>query len=124
MISKRILVKQVAIMHRKGKLFKIKQTICNVLIESAGIHYILPRPADSDGRIVVKVKQDLKRRSHVYFEPVRPFTIYQTLNYLKSCNKSYEGITISKGLQSNEMLRFSKIEHVEENFETVPQLVP
>ena len=111
-------------MHRKGKFFKIKEAICNVLIESASIHYILPRPADSNGRIVVKVKQDLKRRSHVYFEPVRPFTIYQTLNYLKSCNKSYEGITISKGLQSNEMLRFSKIEHVEENFETMPQLVP
>lgn len=110
-------------MHRKGKLFKIKQTICNVLIESAGIHYILPRPADSDGRIVVKVKQDLKRRSHVYFEPVRLFTIYQTLNYLKSYNKFYEGITISKGLR-NEMLRFFEIEPVEENFETMPQLVP
>ena len=123
MISKRILVEQVAMMHRKGKFFKIKEAICNVLIESASIHYILPRPADSNGRIVVKVKQDLKRRSHVYFEPVRLFTIYQTLNYLKSYNKFYEGITISKGLR-NEMLRFFEIEPVEENFETMPQLVP
>ena len=72
---------------------------------------------------MVKVEQDLKRRSHVYFEPVGPFTIYQTLNYLKSYNKFHEGITVSKGLR-NEMLRFSEIEPVEENFETMPQLVP
>ena len=43
---------------------------------------------------------------HVYFEPVRPHSIYQTLTYLKSHNKYYEDISIGKGL-SNKGMSFS-----------------
>ena len=49
--------------------------ICNIPIEAANICNILPRPAESNGLIVVKIKQDLKYRCYVYFEPVCPNVI-------------------------------------------------
>ena len=67
LISKRIIFKKIAIMHGKGEFAKIKGSICNIPIETANICNILPRPADSNGLIVVKLKQDLKYRVHVYF---------------------------------------------------------
>ena len=67
LISKRIIFKKIAIMHGKGEFAKIRGSICNIPIETANICNILPRPADSNGLIVVKLKQDLKYRVHVYF---------------------------------------------------------
>ena len=110
LISKRILFKKIAIMHGKGEFSKIKGTICNVPIESADVCNILPRPADSNGLIVIKLKRDLKYRGHVYFEPVRPNAIYGALHYLKTHNKFYEDIAIQEGLTSNEILNFSDIQ--------------
>ena len=49
---------------------------------------------------------------HVYFEPVRQHIIYQALTYLKSYNEFYDDISITKGLSSKEIIRFS---HIEEN---------
>ena len=63
--------------------FKMNGNICNILIEAAEICNILPRPAVSNGLIVVKLKRDLKYRVHVYFEPVRLYIVYQALTYLK-----------------------------------------
>ena len=54
-------------MHGKGEFAKIKGSICNIPIETAIICNILPRPADSNGLIGVKLRQDLKYRVHVYF---------------------------------------------------------
>ena len=71
-------------MHGKGEFSKIKGSICNIPIEVANVCNFLPRPSVSHGLIVVKLKQDLKYRGHVYFEPVRLHVIYQTLIYLKS----------------------------------------
>ena len=48
----------------------------------------LARYADSNGLIVVKLKQDLKYRGYVYFEPVCSNVIYQALNYLKAINST------------------------------------
>ena len=79
---------------------KIKGSICNIPVESANICNILPRPADSNGLIVVKLKRELKHRGYVYFETVRPNVIYQALNYLKIHNKFYNDISISVGLSS------------------------
>ena len=67
----------------------------------------MPRPAASNGLIVVKFKWDLKYRGYVYFEPVCPNVIYQALNYLKT-NKFYEHNSISEGLSSKEMINFSR----------------
>ena len=40
-------------MHGKGKLFKIKRSICNISIETANIWNTLPRPAVSNELIAV-----------------------------------------------------------------------
>ena len=62
LISKRILLGKIAIMNGKSKFSETKETI-----ELAGIFNVLPRPADSNGLIVVKLKQDLKYRGYVHF---------------------------------------------------------
>ena len=79
-------------MHGKGEFCKIKG-----------------RPAVSNGLIVLKMKRDLKYKGHAYFEPVRPYIVYQALTYLKSYNKFYDDISIAKILLSEEMLKFSDI---------------
>ena len=43
LISKRIIFKKIAIMHRKGEFAKIKGSICNISIETANTCNILPR---------------------------------------------------------------------------------
>ena len=68
LLSRRIVFKKIAIMHGKGEYAKIKDSICHILIEAAHICNILPRPADSNGLIVVKLKKGLKYRAYVYFE--------------------------------------------------------
>ena len=73
-------------MHGKGEFVKIKGSICNIPIEAANICNVLPRPANSDRLIVVKLKRGLEYRGYVYFEPVRPNIIYQAPNYLKTIN--------------------------------------
>ena len=47
-------------MHGEGEFAKIKSSICNILIETSNIYSTLPRPADSNGLIVVKLRRDLK----------------------------------------------------------------
>ena len=91
-------------MDGKGEFAKIKGSICNIPIEVANICNILPRPADSNGFIAVKLRQDVKYRGYVYFESVRPNIIYQTLYYLKTHNKFYEDIFISEA--NNKLFRF------------------
>ena len=104
LISQRILFKKIAIMHGKGEFSKIKGTVCNVPVESGNVCKILPRAADSNGLIVVKLKRDLKYRGHVYFEPVRPTAVYTALNYLKLNNKFYEDISVKQGLKSDDLV--------------------
>ena len=47
-------------MHGKGKIFKIKGTICNALIKSAEVLIVSQKPADSNGLIVVRLKQGIR----------------------------------------------------------------
>ena len=54
--------------------------------------------------IIVKLKRHFRYCGHVYFEPVRPESIYAALNYLKNNNKFYEDISVSYDLSSNEIL--------------------
>ena len=83
LISTKMIFKKVAIMHGKEEFAKIKGSICNIPFEAANICNSLPRPADSNGLIVVKLKQDLKYRGYIYFEPVCPNVTHQALSYLK-----------------------------------------
>ena len=45
---------------------KIKGSICDTHIELANICNILPRPADSNKLILLKLKQDLRLSGHKY----------------------------------------------------------
>ena len=57
-ISKRMLFSKVMIMP-KGQMPKIKGAICNVPIDVGEVTKILPRGADSNGIITVKLKRKL-----------------------------------------------------------------
>ena len=65
---------------------------------------MLPRPADSNRPIVVKLKRGLEYSDYAYFEPVRPLFKHQALDYLNLRNNFYEYISISKGLPSNKII--------------------
>ena len=74
LISKRIIFKKIAIMHGKWEFAKIKGSTCNIPIEAANICNILPSLADSNGLIVVKLKQDLNPL-HSVPRQVRDFAV-------------------------------------------------
>ena len=83
----------------------------------------MPEPADSNGLIVVKLKQDLHYRGYVCFEPVRQNVIYQALNYLKTHNEFHEDISISEGLSGKEMINFSGIDKHRDVAESIHQKI-
>ena len=60
-----MIFKKIAKMHGKKEFAKIKRTICNVPIETANIYNVLPGPADSNGLILIKLKQNLKYRFYI-----------------------------------------------------------
>ena len=94
-------------MNGKSLFGKIKGNIWNIPIEASNKCNILQRPTISNGLIVFKLKRDLKHMDHVYFEPVGPHIIYQTLTDLKLHNKYYENISIGEGLSSKYISSFS-----------------
>ena len=60
LISKRILLKNVAIMHRKVEFAKIKGDICNIPLETDTVCNVLPRPINNNGLVLVKLKRHLR----------------------------------------------------------------
>ena len=93
LIAKRLLFKKISIMP-KGQFPKLKGAICNVPVENVDISKFLPRRADSNGLVIVKLKRKLEYKGHVYFEPVRPGIIIGVLQYLKINNHLYSDIEI------------------------------
>ena len=70
LVSRRILFKKVVIMP-KGKLPKIKGSLCNIPVNEVYDNCIsLPRPADSNGLLIVKLKPKVEYCSHALFETV------------------------------------------------------
>ena len=99
LVSRRILFKKVAIMP-KGKLPKIKGSLCNITVYDNCKS--LSRPADSNGLLLVKLKRKAEYRSHVLFEPVRPLFVESFLKFLKHHNHLYSDIQINmENLPSN-----------------------
>ena len=92
-ISRRILFKKITIMP-KGQTPKLKGSICNVPIDTNDVTNILPRGADSNGIIMIKLKRKLSFRGHVYFEAVLPDLVNLALTYLKDNNHLYSDIVI------------------------------
>ena len=103
----------------KENLQKLKGSLFNISTETSNTCNFFPRPADSNGLIVVKLKRDLKYKGYDFFEAVCPNAIYQALNYLKTHNKLYEDISISEGLSSKEMIDFSGIDKHEDVTESI-----
>ena len=117
LISKRILFKKVAVMHGKDEFAKIKGNICNIPVETDTVYNVLPRPVKNNGLVIVKLKRYLRYREYAYFEPVRPSAVYEALNYLKRKNSFYEDISISYGLNSQEILNLPDISAIGETAE-------
>ena len=122
-ISKRIILKKIAIMHGKGEFTKIKGSIFNIPTEAANICNILSRPADSNELIVVKWKRDIHCGGYVYFEPVCPNAMYQALNYLKTHSKFCEDISFSECFSSEEMTNFSGADKLQNLAESIPKKI-
>ena len=62
----------------KGKSLKIKGSICNIPVSEFNVNCnILPIPADSNGLIIVKLKQKLEYKGHLVFEVIRPDVVIQ-----------------------------------------------
>ena len=82
LIARRLLLRKISIMP-KSQSAKLKGTLCNVPIDAVDVCKILPRPADSNRILIVKLKRKLQYRCYVYFESVRPNVIMRLLQYLK-----------------------------------------
>ena len=94
LVAKRILFKKVTVMP-KGQSPKVKGSVCNIPIsEIENNCNSLPRPADSNGVIIVKLKRKVAYRGHVLFEPIRPRLIESLLQYLKKHNHLSRNIEI------------------------------
>ena len=80
LLSQRILVKKVPIIHGKLEFTKIKGNICNIPVETDTGCNVLPRPINNNELVTVKRKLHLRYGGYVYFEPVHPSAIYEGLN--------------------------------------------
>ena len=68
----------------KGQFPKIKGSICNVPIDTADITNVLPRGADSNGLVMVKLKRKLSFRGHVYFEAFSRICLFSSCLFTKT----------------------------------------
>ena len=57
--------------------------------------HVLPRPPDSSGIIMLKLKRKLQFRGHVYFQAVRPEVVLHALQWLQRNNELYENVAIN-----------------------------
>ena len=113
LVAKRILFKKVTVMPTKGQSPKMKGSICNIPISEIDNNCnSLPRPADSNGVIIVKLKRKAAYRGHVFFEPVRPRLIESLLQYLRKHNHLYRNIETDIENIAEELL--SQIDNISE----------
>ena len=110
LIARRLLFKKIHIMP-KGQSPKMKGAVCNVPIDTVDISNTLPRPSDSNGLIIVKLKRKLEYRGHVYFEAVRPNIIDRLLQYLKLHNSFYADIDINLSHIAPNLVELVDLDH-------------
>ena len=67
----------------QGRFPKLKESVCNIPIQSDDIVNILPRGADSNCLLVAKLKCKQIYLGHVYFVAVPPELIHQTFNVFR-----------------------------------------
>ena len=91
LIAQRIVFEKIVVMP-KGQQRKIKGAICNVPVNCEQTSNILPRPPESSGIIMLKLKRKLQFRGHVYFQAVQPEFIVNALMWLRMNNPLYSNI--------------------------------
>jgi DNA replication protein DnaC len=94
LIAQRIVFQKIVVMP-KGQQRKIKGAICNIPVDCDKSCRSLPRPPETSGIILLKLKRKLHFRGHVYFQAVRPQYILNALNWLKKNNPLYGSIAIN-----------------------------
>ena len=94
LVSQRIVFQKIVVMP-KGQQRKIRGAICNVPVSCEEMCHVLPRPPDSSGIIMLKLKRKLQFRGHVYFQAVRPEVVLHALQWLQRNNELYEKVTIN-----------------------------
>ena len=94
LVSQRIVFQKIVVMP-KGQQRKIRGAICNVPVCCEETCHVLPRPPDSSGIIMLKLKRKLQFRGHVYFQAVRPEVVLHALQWLKRNNELYENVAIN-----------------------------
>ena len=102
-VLRKILFKKVAI--SGNKLPKIKGSLCSILVNEVYDNCkSLPRLADSNGPLIVKLEHKAECRRHVLSEPklARPLLVQSLLKVLKHHNCLHSGIQINmESLLSN-----------------------
>ena len=93
LVAKRLLFKKITIMP-KSQFPKVKGAIYNFPIDSVDVSSLLPRQADSNGLMIIKLKRKLEYKGHVYCEPISPRIVIELLEYLKLHNHLYKNVTI------------------------------
>ena len=96
----------------KGQQRKIRGAICNVPVSCEEMCRVLPRPPDSSGIIMLKLKRKLQFRGHVYFQAVRPEVVLHALQWLQGNNELFENVAINLENVDHELL--SLCDHDEE----------
>ena len=66
---------------------KMTGIICNILVDNIDVTNLLPRTADRNGLVIVKLKRKLENCDHVFLEAVRPDFVGSVLNYLNQNNQ-------------------------------------
>ena len=94
LVSQRIVFQKIVVMP-KGQQRKIRGAICNVPVCCEETCHVLPRPPDSSGIIMLKLKRKLQFRGHVYFQAVRPEVVLHALQWLQRNNELYENVAIN-----------------------------
>ena len=105
LVSQRIMFEKIVVMPR-GKQRKIYGTVCNIPVNCDTVCQSLPRPPESSGIIMLKLKRKLKYHGHQYYESVRPTIVYDALDYLRNNNTLYSNIDIVMTNIDNELVGF------------------
>ena len=94
LVSQRIVFQKIVVMP-KGQQRKIRGAICNVPVSCEETCHVLPRPPNSSGIIMLKLKRKLQFRGHVYFQAVRPEVVLHALQWLQLNNELYQNVAIN-----------------------------
>ena len=105
LVSQRIMFEKIVVMP-KGKQRNIYGTVCNIPVNCDTVCRSLPRPPESSGIIMLKLKRKLKYHGHQYYESVRPAVVYDALDYLRNNNTIYGDIDIVMTNIDNELVSF------------------